>query len=66
AVGPGAAPIKEGAGVGASYVRDADAAATLLRSELRRHDVVLVKSSRDAGLRYLGDALVSDREENTG
>ena len=36
-------------------VADAAAAYDLLRDEVRRGDVVLFKSSRDAGLRYLGD-----------
>jgi UDP-N-acetylmuramoyl-tripeptide--D-alanyl-D-alanine ligase len=46
-------------------VADADAAESLLRSELRRGDVVLFKSSRDAGLRLLGDRLAAPREELT-
>lgn len=36
-------------------VADAEAAYDLLVSEIRSGDVVLFKSSRDAGLRYLGD-----------
>jgi UDP-N-acetylmuramoyl-tripeptide--D-alanyl-D-alanine ligase len=39
-------------------VPDADAAHELLSRELRDGDVVLLKSSRDAGLRWLGDRLV--------
>ena len=39
-------------------VADADAAYALLQSELVAGDVVLLKSSRDAGLRWLGDRLV--------
>ncbi len=39
-------------------VADADAAYGLLQSELATGDVVLLKSSRDAGLRWLGDRLV--------
>jgi len=38
-------------------VPDTDAAFELLRRELRAGDVVLLKSSRDAGLRHLGDRL---------
>ena len=36
----------------------------LLRDELRPGDVVLFKSSRDAGLRLLGDRLAGPREEH--
>jgi UDP-N-acetylmuramoyl-tripeptide--D-alanyl-D-alanine ligase len=39
------------------FVPDADAAYDLLRGELRAGDVVLVKSSKSAGLRFLGDRL---------
>jgi UDP-N-acetylmuramoyl-tripeptide--D-alanyl-D-alanine ligase len=39
-------------------VPDADAAHELLARELTAGDVVLLKSSRDAGLRFLGDRLV--------
>ena len=46
-------------------VPDAEAAETLLREELRSGDVVLFKSSRDAGLRLLGDRLAGPREELT-
>ncbi|MBW8872605.1 MAG: UDP-N-acetylmuramoyl-tripeptide--D-alanyl-D-alanine ligase [Leifsonia sp.] len=38
-------------------VADVDAAYDLLREELRAGDVVLVKSSKSAGLRFLGDKL---------
>jgi UDP-N-acetylmuramoyl-tripeptide--D-alanyl-D-alanine ligase len=63
-VGPGAGGIADGAAVAAgaatevSRVADADAAYALLESELAPGDVVLLKSSRDAGLRWLGDRLV--------
>jgi UDP-N-acetylmuramoyl-tripeptide--D-alanyl-D-alanine ligase len=72
AVGPGAQPIHNGArdegpsgsnsaiGEGSTWVPDADAAHELLRQHLAPGDVVLVKSSRDAGLRWLGDRLVQD------
>ena len=52
---------------GATHVRevaDADEAEELLRAELRPGDVVLLKSSRDAGLRLLGDRLAGPREEH--
>ncbi|MGN6326378.1 UDP-N-acetylmuramoyl-tripeptide--D-alanyl-D-alanine ligase [Pseudolysinimonas sp.] len=41
------------------FVADADAAYDLLRDELRPGDVVLVKSSKSAGLRHLGDRLAA-------
>jgi len=64
AVGQGAEPIDEGArDEGSSdqestWVRDTDVAYELLRQHLAPGDVVLVKSSRDAGLRWLGDRLL--------
>jgi len=65
AVGERTQPILSGAhqgsgDEGASWVADIDAAHDLLRRELAPGDVVLVKSSRDAGLRWLGDRLVDD------
>lgn len=63
AVGDGARPIHQGASLEGSWsgestwVPDRAAAAELLSKELSSGDVVLVKSSRDAGLRYLGDEL---------
>ena len=66
AVGEGTQPIhtaardKGAGGEGSTWVRDVDSACELLRQELRPGDVVLVKSSRDAGLRFLGDRLVDD------
>ncbi len=45
---------------GPVWVPDIDAAHELLRRELAPGDVVLVKSSRDAGLRWLGDRLRDD------
>lgn len=48
----------EAAGGGtASWVADTDAAHDLLEELLRSGDTVLLKSSRDAGLRWLGDRL---------
>jgi UDP-N-acetylmuramoyl-tripeptide--D-alanyl-D-alanine ligase len=69
AVGPGTHPIDDGArdensndsSAGESiWVPDTDAAFDLLRQHLAPGDVVLVKSSRDAGLRWLGDRLLED------
>ncbi|MBM6400219.1 UDP-N-acetylmuramoyl-tripeptide--D-alanyl-D-alanine ligase [Phycicoccus sonneratiae] len=67
-VGAAAAPLAEGARAAAGGTRvrevpDADAAEALLRAELRRGDVALFKSSRDAGLRLLGDRLATTPEE---
>jgi len=44
----------------ATKVADRDAAADELRALVRPGDVVLVKSSRDAGLRWLGDELAGE------
>jgi UDP-N-acetylmuramoyl-tripeptide--D-alanyl-D-alanine ligase len=68
-VGQGAEPIHNGArdegsrvpsGQESTWVPDTDAAYELLRGHLANGDVVLVKSSRDAGLRWLGDRLAED------
>ncbi|HEX5522518.1 MAG TPA: UDP-N-acetylmuramoyl-tripeptide--D-alanyl-D-alanine ligase [Pedococcus sp.] len=62
-VGETARPMASGAqhegswGDEAVWVPDADAAYELLSRELTAGDVVLFKSSRDAGLRWLGDRL---------
>ena len=73
-VGEPARPLASGAtsavGVYAATTRvrtvaDADAAEALLRAELRPGDVALFKSSRDAGLRLLGDRLAAPPEERT-
>ncbi|MER7074102.1 UDP-N-acetylmuramoyl-tripeptide--D-alanyl-D-alanine ligase [Terrabacter sp. NPDC000476] len=56
AVGEGARPLAEAA-AGAEWVPDTDAAHELLTARLHRGDVVLLKSSRDSGLRWLGDRL---------
>lgn len=62
-VGDIARPMASGAqhegswGDEAIWVPDADAAYELLSRELAAGDVVLFKSSRDAGLRWLGDRL---------
>ena len=75
-VGPAAASLAAGARAalpasgsgGRTQVRevpDADRAEALLNAELAAGDVVLFKSSRDAGLRLLGDRLGATREELT-
>lgn len=65
-----ATPMADGARAagGSTRVRtvpDAAAAEELLRAELRAGDVALFKSSRDAGLRLLGDRLAAPPEEQT-
>ncbi|WP_020573427.1 UDP-N-acetylmuramoyl-tripeptide--D-alanyl-D-alanine ligase [Actinopolymorpha alba] len=71
-VGEGARAIERGArserqwGEESVFVPDAEQAFELLRKELRPGDVVLVKSSRDAGLRHLGDALRDGAETVEG
>jgi UDP-N-acetylmuramoyl-tripeptide--D-alanyl-D-alanine ligase len=71
-VGEGARAIERGARSGGQMgeepvvVPDADHALRLLRREVRPGDVVLVKSSRDAGLRYLGDALCTQPATSEG
>jgi UDP-N-acetylmuramoyl-tripeptide--D-alanyl-D-alanine ligase len=61
AAGPPSGPT----GTRVREVPDADAAERLLDAELAPGDVVLFKSSRDAGLRLLGDRLAGPREELT-
>ena len=62
-VGPGAAPIHQAATLEGSwdgesvYVEDVDDAVRLLQDMVRPGDVVLVKSSKSAELRFLGDRL---------
>ncbi len=64
-VGDVARPMATGAqhegswGEEAVWVPDADAAHDLLLENLRPGDVVLFKSSRDAGLRWLGDKVAA-------
>lgn len=63
AVGGGALPIHRAADESwpagrSTWVADLDQAEQVLAAEMRPGDVVLVKSSRDAGLRHLGDRLV--------
>jgi UDP-N-acetylmuramoyl-tripeptide--D-alanyl-D-alanine ligase len=70
-VGDTARPMASGAqhegswGDEAVWVPDADAAYDLLAEELRPGDVVLFKSSRDAGLRWLGDRLAGRGAANS-
>ena len=65
-VGETARPMATGAqhegswGQEAVWVPDADAAYDLLAQTLAPGDVVLFKSSRDAGLRWLGDKVAGD------
>ncbi|MFC8502351.1 UDP-N-acetylmuramoyl-tripeptide--D-alanyl-D-alanine ligase [Pedococcus sp. NPDC057267] len=65
-VGETARPMATGAqhegswGQEAVWVPDADAAYDLLAETLAPGDVVLFKSSRDAGLRWLGDKVAGD------
>ena len=70
-VGDTARPMASGAqhegswGDEAVWVPDADAAYALLAEELRPGDVVLFKSSRDAGLRWLGDRLAAQGADDS-
>lgn len=50
-------------GTRARWVHDTQAAFEVLDAELREGDVVLLKSSRDSGLRMLGDRLVTMQSE---
>ncbi len=65
-VGDGARPIHTGAVMEGSWggesvwVPDTDAAHELLAERLEPGDVVLFKSSRDSGLRWLGDRVAAD------
>jgi UDP-N-acetylmuramoyl-tripeptide--D-alanyl-D-alanine ligase len=62
-VGAGAGPVGRAfataGGAQVHHATDVDEARTLLAGLLRAGDVALLKSSRDAGLRHLGDALVA-------
>ncbi|PRY56078.1 UDP-N-acetylmuramoyl-tripeptide--D-alanyl-D-alanine ligase [Knoellia remsis] len=67
-VGEVARPMSEIAAVPGTTVRwvpDAAAAEELLRAELAAGDVVLFKSSRDAGLRWLGDRVIESSTSTT-
>ncbi|WP_281964552.1 UDP-N-acetylmuramoyl-tripeptide--D-alanyl-D-alanine ligase [Serinicoccus marinus] len=54
---PAATAYQQGGGARVSSVADRHEARALLEEELRAGDVVLLKSSRDSGLRVLGDEL---------
>lgn len=63
AVGPGAEPIgtaAQAAGVSVQFVPDVDAAHDVVSDMMEDGDVVLFKSSRDSGLRYLGDRITAE------
>ena len=62
AVGEGARPLAD-AVPGSEWVPDTDAAHALLQGRLHRGDVVLLKSSRDSGLRWLGERLADEGGE---
>ncbi|MDN5767678.1 MAG: UDP-N-acetylmuramoyl-tripeptide--D-alanyl-D-alanine ligase [Humibacillus sp.] len=49
-----------------AWVPDIEAAFDRLEATVRRGDVVLVKSSRDSGLRWLGDRLAQTASPTTG
>ena len=72
AVGPGARPIHTGAvmegswGAESAWVPDVEAAFDLLHDELAPGDVVLLKSSRDSGLRWLGERVAADTSPRVG
>ncbi len=71
-VGQGAARIHAGASLEGSwgresvFVPDIPAALDLLRDELRPGDIVLVKSSKGAGLAALGEALAAEGQLTGG
>ena len=69
-VGAGAAPVGEGfsaaGGRHTHHTQDTDEAREVLDSLLAPGDVVLLKSSRDSGLRFLGDQLVADATPTSG
>jgi UDP-N-acetylmuramoyl-tripeptide--D-alanyl-D-alanine ligase len=70
-VGQAARPMATGAqhegswGQEAVWVADADAAYDLLSVQIRSGDVVLFKSSRDAGLRWLGERVAEAGDPST-
>jgi UDP-N-acetylmuramoyl-tripeptide--D-alanyl-D-alanine ligase len=65
AAGADAATRRLGGGTRVRTVPDAESAEVLLRAELAPGDVALFKSSRDAGLRLLGDRLTAPPEGRT-
>ena len=62
AVGAGARPLAE-AFPGSEWVPDTDAAHDLLATRVRAGAVGLLKSSRDSGLRWLGERLADEGGE---
>ncbi|GAB76482.1 UDP-N-acetylmuramoyl-tripeptide--D-alanyl-D-alanine ligase [Austwickia chelonae] len=62
AVGEGAFPVAEGAGAYGRTVADIDEAYELLTAELVQGDIVLLKSSRNSGLRHLGERLAEESQ----
>ncbi len=64
AVGEGARPVAA-AFPGAQWLADTDAAQRLIEEQVVAGDVVLLKSSRDSGLRWLGDRLAGLDEKVT-
>ncbi|MCI9887324.1 UDP-N-acetylmuramoyl-tripeptide--D-alanyl-D-alanine ligase [Micrococcales bacterium 31B] len=71
-IGDAAGAIHQGASLEGSFggestfVPDVDAAYELIEPQLRPGDIVLLKSSRDSGLRYLGDRLTQLRDIEQG
>jgi UDP-N-acetylmuramoyl-tripeptide--D-alanyl-D-alanine ligase len=71
-VGDGAAPIHHGASLEGSfggeseYVDTVDEALAVLERTVRPGDAVLLKSSRDAGLRWLAQPLVEALDQHAG
>ena len=71
-VGDGAAPIHHGASLEGSfggeseYVDTVDEALAVLERTVRPGDAVLLKSSRDAGLRWLAQPLVEALDRHAG
>jgi UDP-N-acetylmuramoyl-tripeptide--D-alanyl-D-alanine ligase len=71
-VGDGAAPIHPGASLEGSfggeseYVDTVDEALAVLERTVRPGDAVLLKSSRDAGLRWLAQPLVEALDQHAG
>ena len=63
---PAGTAYLEAGGGEAVAVADREQALHLLRERLRPGDVVLLKSSRDSGLRHLGDDLVADAPPTEG
>jgi UDP-N-acetylmuramoyl-tripeptide--D-alanyl-D-alanine ligase len=63
--GPAATAYAEAGGAGTTTVADRDEAHRLLEQMLRPGDVVLLKSSRDSGLRFLGDDLAGTGDAAT-